>query len=134
VHVAGRLRGCIGRIETASPLVETVAELAVSAATRDPRFAPLSADELPAARLEISVLSPRARMDDPAALTVGRHGLLITRGARRGLLLPQVAEEHGWDAPTFLDETCRKAGLDAGAWRAHDVTVETFTAQVFSED
>jgi AmmeMemoRadiSam system protein A len=134
VHLGGRLRGCMGRIETEAPLYAAVMELAVSAATSDPRFAPLTVDELPQARLEISVLSPRAPLSAPAELSLGRDGLIVSRGARRGLLLPKVAVEQGWDVERFLEETCGKAGLPSGSWREPTTTVERFTAQVFAED
>jgi AmmeMemoRadiSam system protein A len=134
VHLGGRLRGCMGRIETETPLYAAVMDLAVSAATSDPRFAPITVDEVGEARLEISVLSPRAPLAAASELALGRDGLIISRGARRGLLLPKVAVEQGWDAERFLDETCGKAGLPSGSWREPSTTVERFTAEVFAED
>ena len=132
VHVAGELRGCMGRVEADRPLYLAVEELAVAAATRDPRFEPLRIEELREARLEISLLSPL----EPGSIErieVGRHGLVITRGPRRGLLLPKVAIEHGWDREQFLDETCGKAGLPPGAWKDPETRLELFTAEVFAD-
>ena len=127
----GELRGCIGQVEARGPLVQTVAECAESAALRDPRFPPVAALEVPDIRIEISVLSPLFEIR-PEQIEIGRHGLLISRGFRRGLLLPQVAPEWGWDAQRFLQETCRKAGLPADAWQ-HGARLQAFTTRVFSE-
>jgi AmmeMemoRadiSam system protein A len=132
IHTNGELRGCIGRVDADTPLYLAIEELAVSAATRDPRFDPLRAEELPETRLELSVLSP-LRTTSAGEVEIGTHGLVNTRGARRGLLLPQVAVEHGLDRERFLDETCAKAGLPPGAWKEPDTTVQTFTAEVFRE-
>lgn len=133
IHVDGRLRGCVGMIVPADPLHETVRECARAAATCDSRFPPLASEELPRTRIEISVLTPPVHLDDPSRVEVGRHGLIVSRGTRRGLLLPQVAIQEGWDAETFLDHTCRKAGLALGEWRrgAH---VEVFEAIVIDEE
>jgi AmmeMemoRadiSam system protein A len=130
-HKGKNLRGCIGVIAAYNPLYQTVRECAVWAAVRDPRFAPVVRDEVPALTLEISVLSP---LEDiaPENIEVGRHGLLISRGSQRGLLLPQVAIEWKWDRERFLDETCHKAGLPADAWRT-GARIQAFTAQVFGE-
>jgi AmmeMemoRadiSam system protein A len=106
--------------------------MAVAAATRDPRFAPVEVEELEAVVLEISVLSPR-RAASPNEVRVGEHGLWVQRGAYRGVLLPQVATTYGWDAETFLEQTCIKAGLAADAWRDGSVQLSVFTAEVFSE-
>lgn len=127
------LRGCIGYVEPALPLQETVARAAVSAATSDGRFAPVTLDELPRLRIEVSALGLLGpiRADE---VRVGTHGLAIRFGARAGLLLPQVAVEHGWDAKAFLEQACRKAGLAPGTWRQPGVELLAFTAQVFSED
>lgn len=129
----GELRGCIGTFENGSPLIDNINSMAVAAASRDPRFAPLQKDELKECRLEISVLSPlrKAAADD---ITVGEHGIEISQGAYRGVLLPQVAVEHGWDRQAFLSHTCRKAGLPKNAWRDPSTTIEIFGAQIFSED
>lgn len=127
-----RLRGCIGRLSPLESLADVVAYCAAAAATEDPRFSRLVGDELPELEIEISVLSgvQRARPEDVEA---GLHGLVITREGRRGVLLPQVAREHRWPVERFLEETCRKAGLDANAWKDPETRVEIFTAETFSE-
>ncbi len=127
----GELRGCIGFIRAEKPLWQTVAETAREAALHDPRFPPLTAGELSGLDLEISVLSTLRRVTDPAEIRVGRDGIFIVGGGRSGLLLPQVASEFGWDRQTFLEQTCRKAGLPRDAWRDKDVVLYAFTAQVF---
>ena len=127
------LRGCVGQMEASEPLIETVAEMAVAAATRDGRFEPVSASELDSLRIEISVLSPLAPIR-PADVEVGRHGLLLRYGGRRGVLLPQVPVEHGWDLEAFLAHTCEKAGLPADTWSRPGVELQAFTATVFGED
>ncbi len=127
---AGRLRGCIGYIEPRKPLYQTVRECAMAAALQDPRFEPVQPEELPTLRVEISVLSPIFQIS-PEQVEVGRHGLMISQGRRRGVLLPQVPVEWNWDRERFLEETCCKAGLPPDAWR-HGANIEAFTAQVFS--
>jgi AmmeMemoRadiSam system protein A len=127
----GRLRGCIGYTEAVAPLYRVVQECAVAAATEDPRFPPVSSSELPSLRVEISVLTPLFPIL-PEEIEVGRHGLMVTQGRMRGLLLPQVPVEQGWDRVTFLDQTCVKAGLPASAWR-RGATLRAFTAEVFGE-
>ena len=130
----GSLRGCIGLVEAREPLEDGVAQMAVAAALADPRFVPVTMQELPSLRLEISVLSAFApiRADD---VEVGRHGLMIRRGARRGLLLPQVPVEEGWEREAFLDGVCRKAALPRGAWReAGGAELYGFTATVLLEE
>src|SRR5215471_1351173 len=115
----GRLRGCIGTLECRQSLAEEVARVAVSAAREDPRFTPLQAAELQGLEVEVSVLGPLEPIDafDPDAFEIGRHGLVVEQGSRRGLLLPQVATEWGWDRETFLSQTCVKASLSSDAWR-----------------
>jgi AmmeMemoRadiSam system protein A len=132
LHAQGQLRGCIGRVDVDTPLYLAVEQLAIAAAMRDPRFEPLRLEELPQIKIEISLLSElhAAKPDD---IQIGRHGLVVTRGARRGLLLPQVATEHSLTRDQFLAETCGKAGLPADAWQSADVKLETFTAEVFAE-
>jgi len=127
----GRLRGCIGYTEAVAPLFKVVQECAVAAATEDPRFPPVSPNELPSLRFEISVLTPLVPIR-PEEVEVGRHGLMVAQGGMRGLLLPQVPVEWGWDRETFLDQTCVKAGLSPSAWR-HGATLRAFTAEVFGE-
>jgi AmmeMemoRadiSam system protein A len=129
----GELRGCVGTMRSEEPLVATVARMAVAAAFEDGRFPPLRAPELPGVRLEISVLSPLEPIR-PEDVVVGRHGLLIGRGGRRGVLLPQVPVAHGWDRETFLGHLCAKAGLPAEAWRDPAVELAGFTARFFAEE
>jgi AmmeMemoRadiSam system protein A len=131
LHKMGRLRGCIGYLESLKPLCRTVGECTVAAALHDPRFDPVTPEELPSLHLEISVLSPLVEIT-PDEVEVGRHGLLISRGGRRGVLLPQVAVEWKWSREQFLEETCLKAGLPPDAWR-HGARIQAFTAQVFGE-
>lgn len=128
----GRLRGCIGYTEAVAPLFKVVQECAVAAATEDPRFPPVSPKELPSLHVEISVLTPLVPIR-PEDVEVGRHGLMVEQGRMRGLLLPQVPVEWGWDRETFLDQTCVKAGLPPSAWR-HGATLRAFTAEVFGEE
>ena len=129
----GDLRGCIGSIEPVAPLCQAVSASAVNAAFRDPRFLPLRPEEIAELHLEISVMSPIVPVRDVAEIEVGRDGLIISRGGRAGLLLPQVATEHGWDRETFLRQTCVKAGLPPDAWRSEGTRIERFSAEVFSE-
>lgn len=131
LHKRGRLRGCVGYIESAKPLFQTVRECALAAALDDRRFDPVEPEELPHLHLEISVLSPLADIA-PEQVEVGRHGLLVSRGYLRGLLLPQVAVEWNWDRERFLSETCRKAGLPEDDWR-RGARIQAFTAQIFAE-
>jgi AmmeMemoRadiSam system protein A len=133
IHCRGDLRGCIGRLEADMPLPRSVARCAVAACSEDPRFPAVDSSELPYVTLEISVLGPMERADGPADFEVGRHGLMIEKGSRRGLLLPQVAVEWRWDATTFLAETCRKAGLAADGWQ-RGATIWKFEAEVFGEE
>lgn len=128
------LRGCIGSITASRPLVQTVREMAAAAAFDDPRFPPLSREEWPSVRIEISVLSPFERVTDVSRISVGTHGIMIRQGRRSGLLLPQVAGEQGWDRQEFLAHTCRKAGLPADAWKSPDASIEIFSAVVFGEE
>jgi hypothetical protein len=128
----GELRGCIGHMIGDGPLGDLILDLAVSAGTRDPRFPPVTVPEVDNLVYEVSVLSPMVATD-PAAVEVGRHGLYVRRGARSGVLLPQVASEWQWDRETFLAQTCRKAGLSPQAWREPGTEVLAFTAQVLRE-
>ncbi len=132
LHVAGDLRGCIGNLQSDRPLGQVIAGCAVSAASEDPRFAPLRVEELPDVQIEISILGPIERVQDVGEIEVGRHGLIVADGFYKGLLLPQVASEHGWDRDTFLSHTCLKAGLKRDAWKA-GAQIFRFEAQVFSE-
>jgi AmmeMemoRadiSam system protein A len=132
-RVDGELRGCIGRLVSEDPLAGTVAAMAVAAATQDGRFDPVTAAELPSLSIEISALGPM-RSIRPEAVEVGVHGLAVRCGPRRGVLLPQVPIEHGWDRETFLAQTCRKAGLPPEAWRRAECEWLGFTAAVFGEE
>lgn len=129
--IRGRLRGCIGHIVGDMPLYATIGEMAAAAAFEDPRFPPLSAREFQDVAIEISILSPIEPCPDPALVEVGRHGLLIRRGGHSGLLLPQVPVEWHWNREQFLDQTCLKAGLEPGCWRAPDTSLFWFEAEVF---
>ena len=141
---SGELRGCVGLPMPAQPLYSAVVEASAAAALDDPRFESVSLDELPSLKIEISVLSPPASLPAlgvpqnatsrqiAAAVQPGKHGLLISQGHGRGLLLPQVASEYGWSAERFLAETCRKAGLEPDAWQ-HGAAIQVFTAEIISE-
>jgi len=132
LHLMGRLRGCIGYIVPQHSLYRTVAEAAQAAAFEDPRFQPVTADEAGKLAVQISILSvPKAIR--PEEVVTGLHGLIVARGGRRGLLLPQVPLEWGWDRETFLSQTCLKAGLPPEAWM-QAVDLQAFTAEVFGEE
>ncbi len=130
----GQLRGCIGHVAGVEPLWESVRSNAINAAFSDPRFNPLTADELPAVQIEISALTPLREVDSPEHVQVGTHGIMIEHGFHRGLLLPQVATEYAWDRETFLDYTCRKAGLAPGCWKNPTTRIMEFSAEVFAEE
>lgn len=132
LHKGGDLRGCIGHIEATEPLGQVVARCAVAACSSDPRFPPVTPGELGAIDLEISLLGPLEPIAGPQDILVGRDGLVVERGWQRGLLLPQVATEWGWDADTFLAHTCQKAGLPRDAWQ-NGAKVWRFEAEVFRE-
>ncbi|MFH1113263.1 MAG: AmmeMemoRadiSam system protein A [Pseudomonadota bacterium] len=131
LYKKGMLRGCIGSLQADGPLYKTVEEMAQAAASRDPRFRPVTEDELPYLDIEISVLTPLRQIRNPEEVRVGIHGLMIRKGFLSGLLLPQVAAERNWDRPTFLRETCRKAGLPPDAWMDDDAELYVFSADVF---
>ncbi len=131
LHLGAELRGCVGYIFPAYSLYRTVFETAVAAAFHDTRFYPVTREEAPFLKVEISVLSPLQTIS-AEDVEVGRHGLLITFGTRRGLLLPQVPLEHGWDRDMFLAQTCIKAGISPDAWQ-RGALIEAFTAEIFGE-
>jgi AmmeMemoRadiSam system protein A len=133
LHSGSELRGCIGQLEPDEPLTAVIQYCVVCAATRDTRFAPVTVEEIPSLKIEISVLEPPHRMESISEIEIGRHGLLIVRGRNRGLLLPQVATEYGWDAVQFLSQACLKAGVREKSWQDAATQVFTFEAQVFSE-
>jgi AmmeMemoRadiSam system protein A len=128
----GQLRGCIGNFISEQPLYRLVQEMAVSAATRDPRFYPMKQVDLEAFELEISVLSPLVQISSVDEIQVGTHGIYLIKNSSRGVLLPQVASEYGWDRDTFLRHTCLKAGLPENAWQK-DCEIYIFSALVFGE-
>ncbi len=127
------LQGCIGYITGVKNIPETIKEMAISAAFNDPRFSGLTETEYHEIDIEVSILSPIEEVQDVAAIVLGRDGLIISQGYNRGLLLPQVASEEGWDLDNFLTHTCYKAGLSGDAWKQNETTIEKFSAQVFGE-
>jgi AmmeMemoRadiSam system protein A len=133
LHRKGQLRGCLGYVEGIMPLIEAVAENAAAAALRDPRFMPVTATELPEIDIEISALTPLQPVENTEDIQVGSHGLMVCLGPNRGLLLPQVAEELGWDREQFLSQTCAKAGLGPGSWQSPEAQLFSFEAEVFGE-
>jgi AmmeMemoRadiSam system protein A len=131
LKLGARLRGCIGSVEGRGPVWDTVARMAKAAAFEDPRFPALRPDEFERLGIEISVLSPVRECVRPEEIEVGRHGLIVRKGGRSGLLLPQVATEWKWDRETFLAHTCLKAGLPETAWREAGCSLLWFEAEVF---
>ncbi|MBP1927851.1 uncharacterized protein (TIGR00296 family) [Methanolinea mesophila] len=134
----GELRGCIGFPYPMLTLGDAVPQAATAAALEDPRFPPVSGSELPSVHIEVTVLSVPQPLavppgERPGAIEVGRHGLIVRGHGRSGLLLPQVATEYCWDARTFLDHTCMKAGLRSGCWCDNSVDIFTFEGQIFDE-
>jgi AmmeMemoRadiSam system protein A len=129
-----RLRGCVGQVTGTGPLWALVRELATLAALKDPRFTAVKREELDRVAIEISVLGGVERVGDPEDIEIGRHGVIVQKGSHRGLLLPQVATEEGWDTRTFLRRTCQKADLPPDAWQEPDARIYRFTATVFGEE
>jgi len=127
----GELRGCVGQLEAAEPLASVVAHAAVSAGLQDSRFPPVAADEISSLEIEISVLSPLEGIR-PEEIEIGKHGLVVSRRKSRGVLLPQVAVEHGLNVERFLEETCRKGGMERNAWKLPGTQIQGFTAEMFS--
>jgi len=132
IFCKGELRGCLGRLSSDLLLSDLVSHLAQEVADSDPRFDPVRPEELDEISLEISVLTPEREIQAVSEIEIGRHGLIVEKGSRRGLLLPQVAAEHGWDRDTFVAQACLKAGLADDAWR-HGARVLVFEAEVFGE-
>ena len=126
----GQLRGCIGRLVSDDTLFATVGDMAEASAFHDSRFPPLTLAEFPEVEEEISIMGPITRCPDPSKIEIGRHGLIMRRGARQGLLLPQVPVEWEWDRETFLAQTCDKAGLPRDAWHEPDTEIYWFEAFV----
>lgn len=133
IHNGPDLRGCLGRLEADWAIARVVAHLGRAVADSDPRFAPVLSEELDELTIEISALGPEREVRSIEEIEVGRHGLVVEQGSRRGLLLPQVATDHGWNVATFLEHTCRKAALPPDAWRG-DARILIFEAEVFGED
>lgn len=131
LKLGGHLRGCIGNVQGSGELFRTVWSMAQSAAFKDHRFPPLTENEFQAIDYEISILSPIEICPDTDKIEIGRHGLIMSRDGRSGLLLPQVPVEWKWDRPTFLAQTCAKAGLPRDAWKEPDTTIFWFEAVVF---
>jgi AmmeMemoRadiSam system protein A len=132
LHVAGKLRGCIGVIQAKESLGESIVHCAIGAAQDDPRFNPLQPEELWSLAIEVSLLSP-VELIQPEQIEIGKHGLLVEQGFRRGLLLPQVAVEHQLSKEEFLKETCRKAGLPQDAWKTPGTRIYGFTCEIIEE-
>ena len=129
LYSEGHLRGCVGYVFPVLPLYRAVFETARAAASQDTRFSPVTLDEAPTLKISLSVLSSISPIT-PEQIAIGKHGLIVSFGTCRGLLLPQVPVEHNWDTLTFLQQTCRKAGLPADAWQ-NGATLDAFTAEVF---
>lgn len=127
-----KLRGCVGALETHEPLWRQAVNMAIAAATRDPRFPPIRTADLEDVVLEVAALSPRETIALDR-IEVGRHGLWIEDGVHRGVLLPQAAQSYGWGRETYLSEGCLRAGLDKDAWRSGNISIDVFTADVFTE-
>lgn len=132
LYLRGELRGCVGYVAAATSVYRAVAETARAAAFDDNRFPPVTPDESPHLEIELSILSPPQSIA-AEAVEIGRHGLLISQHGRRGLLLPQVPAEHHWDRVTFLEQTCRKAGLPLDAWQKGAI-LQAFTAEIFGDN
>ncbi len=131
---SGRLCGCIGELETKKPLWKLIIEMVVSAAAKDPRFSPVRLIELPEIKIEISVLSPLKKVDDVGKIKLGVHGVMVEKGLRKGVFLPQVAHETGWNKETFMNQLCfQKVGVSEDSWQKGDVDIFIFTVQVFEE-
>jgi AmmeMemoRadiSam system protein A len=124
------LRGCIGFIEPVGPIHQTVIQASIYASSKDPRFKPVTSDELDEIDIEISVLTPMRKISDPSLVEVGKHGLFVKWKGRSGLLLPQVPVENGWSRRTFLEQACLKAGLSKDAWKS-GAKLYVFEADVF---
>lgn len=129
----GRLRGCIGNFQSHQPLFHEVAAMAAASATEDPRFQPMQPNDLNNFKLEITILSPLKKIEHTDQIEVGIHGIYIEKGFHRGVLLPQVAVEYGWDRKTFLQQTCLKAGIAADAWQLPETEIYIFNGQIIHE-
>jgi AmmeMemoRadiSam system protein A len=132
IHLKDALRGCLGRLEADWTIARVVQHLGRALADSDPRFAPVEVEEVDDLSIEISVLSPEREAASIGEIEIGRHGLIVESNGRRGLLLPQVASDHGWDVETFLRHTCLKAALSPDAW-CTGARILLFEAEVFGE-
>jgi AmmeMemoRadiSam system protein A len=132
LHRRGRLRGCVGQMASSGSLVETVVHCAKAAALEDPRFDPVRPEDLGEIEIELSVLSGLETIA-PGQIQAGKHGLMVSFGRQRGVLLPQVAAQFRWSRQRLLEETCEKAGLGRDAWKIPEVRIQAFTAEIFSE-
>lgn len=130
----GELRGCIGLVRGVKPLGQAIGEMAIAAATQDPRFPPVKLAELAKIEIEISVLTPMSKVEDLTEIKIGRDGLMLQLRGQSGLLLPQVPVEWGWDVDEFLDNLCHKAGLPSGSHLQSGATLMKFSADIFSEN
>jgi AmmeMemoRadiSam system protein A len=133
LHKKKELRGCIGTVSPTTPLYRTVIDMTEAAASRDCRVRPIRQRELNKIHIDISILSSLIPTNDPLSLEIGKHGVLVARGTRHALLLPQVAAEYQWDIKTFLEQTCLKAGLCKDAWQEQETQLSSFTALVIEE-
>ena len=129
-----QLRGCIGYIKAIAPLAQSVSKMAIAASTEDPRFSPVTKDELKDIKIEITVLSELTQIHNIDQIEIGEHGLYIVKGFNSGLLLPQVATEQGWNREEFLSHTCYKAGLSPNAWKEKDAEIYIFSGAIFHEE
>ncbi len=134
IHKKGQLRGCIGYIKAYKTIRETIKDMAIAAAFKDPRFPPLSKEEFSDIDIEISLLSELKKIDSIEEIEVGKHGLYVENGFYSGLLLPQVATEWNWDKITFLNQVCNKAMMSSDCWRDPQTDIYIFTAEIFSEN
>ncbi|NYT01351.1 MAG: TIGR00296 family protein [Methanosarcinales archaeon] len=139
LHLNGELRGCIGYPQPVMPLARAIVDSAIHAGTGDPRFPPVTAEELKRIDIEVTILTPPERLEGdrmklPQAVKIGKHGLIVSKGMLSGLLLPQVATEWNFDPEDFLCQTCLKAGLPVDAWLDPQTEVQCFEAQIFSEE
>ncbi|MEW5758689.1 MAG: AmmeMemoRadiSam system protein A [Candidatus Omnitrophota bacterium] len=134
LHINKELRGCIGNIVGQKPLCLTIRDMAIASATEDPRFRPLTKEELPLIHIEISVLSALKKIIDPNEITLGKHGVIVKKGIKSGVFLPQVATETCWTKEEFMNNLCiHKAGLSKNAWRNGECEIYIFSADVFEE-
>ncbi len=129
-----QLAGCIGFMESDDFLYKSIVQAAESAAFKDPRFRNIQKEDLPTLKIEISVLSPMELVDGSKDIEIGQHGIYLKTKLQQGLLLPQVAPRYSWNAETFLDQTCIKAGLPIGAWKESETNIYRFSAEIFDDD